>query len=296
MISYKPKIHIISFNSTLDLFINTNQLNINKLNRYKEQYLRIGGKGINIAKVLSTKDCEYQLYTIIGGNNGNRIKDYCNIHSIKAKFVETELETPINIKIINQIDNKTTELNHSGIAYQKKILIDLENLVLNNVNADDYCIITGNIPKTYTISDYCNFAQNLQSKNIKLVIDANGKILKDVIKLKPFLIKPNIEEVSEMLEIENTDLENIISNLKDLLPTETNVLLSLGDKGIVYMNKTERIKLKANKINVINTVGAGDNLLASFIFQLYNRKNISESLNFAKHAAEEYVTKPLNEF
>ena len=195
------------------------------------------------------------------------------------RFLELkEGNTRINIKIKGEVETAINAdgpiINDYSIALLLKKIDDLTN--------DDIVIIAGNVPKNIDSSIYALICKKLYDKNIPFIVDACDKNLIDVLKYNPFLIKPNKEELESTLgvKINNiNDLRKTVLKLKEM--GALNVLVSLGSDGAFLVDDSlNEYVLDAPSINVVNTVGAGDSMLAGFIYGFLKNRNYGEALMY----------------
>ena len=176
----------------------------------------------------------------------------------------------INIKIKS---SEETEINCQGPHITDS---DIEKLFsqLDELKEGDTLILAGSIPNSLPQDIYENILAKLSDRNIRFVVDATQKLLMNVLKYRPFLIKPNRQELSEMFDVEVNTQEDIIKYGKKLQEMgAVNVLVSLGGDGALLIDEYSEIHTMGTvKDKVINTVGSGDSMVAGFIAG-YSSKN-----------------------
>lgn len=272
-------IYTITFNPSLDYVLKVPELSIGKINRSENEKIYIGGKGINVSRVLNTLGMKSIPLGFIAGFTGKELKNKLIEYGIEPEFIETkEGNTRINIKIKGEVETAINangpNINDYSIALLLKKIDDLTN--------DDIVIIAGNIPKNIDSSIYALICKKLYDKNIPFIVDACDKSLIGVLKYNPFLIKPNKEELESTLgvKINNIDdLRKAVLKLKEM--GALNVLVSLGSDGAFLVDDTlNEYALDAPSINVVNTVCAGDSMLAGFIYGFLKNRNYGEALMY----------------
>ena len=272
-------IYTITFNPSLDYVLKVPELAFGKINRSENEKIYIGGKGINVSRVLNTLGMKSIPLGFIAGFTGKELNNKLISYGIDSDFIELkEGNTRINIKIKGEVETAINAdgpiINDYSIALLLKKIDDLTN--------DDIVIIAGNIPKNIDSSIYALICKKLYDKNIPFIVDVCDKSLIGVLKYNPFLIKPNKEELESTLgvKINNIDdLRKAVLKLKEM--GALNVLVSLGSDGAFLVDDTlNEYALDAPSINVVNTVGAGDSMLAGFIYGFLKNRNYGEALMY----------------
>lgn len=184
-------IYTITFNPSLDYIIKLKDFSLGKTNRTEEEFLNVGGKGINVSIVLRNMNCESIAFGFISGFTGDIIKNKCNELGLKNKLIECKSGmSRINVKIL---ENKETEINGQGPLISKDELKQLYKQ-LDDLKNDDILVLSGSVPKNIEETIYKDILLYLKEKNIITVVDAEKNLLINSLMAKPFLIKPNIND------------------------------------------------------------------------------------------------------
>ena len=228
-----------------------------------------GGKGINVSLVLNNLGSKNIATGFIGGFTGQYVKDQLNNKGIDTDFVEVEGLTRINVKIR---DNVETAINGQGPSISKEKVDELINK-LKLLKDNDTLVISGTVASTLPSNIYEIILENLKDKKLNLIIDSNKEILLNTLKYSPLLVKPNKEELEEMFNVKITNNNELIENANKLIKLGArNVIVSLGGDGALLVTQDNHLLLPAPKGKVVNTVGAGDSLVAGFIDE-YNKSH-----------------------
>ena len=266
-------IYTITFNPALDYIMNTGDINLGKTNRSNFEEIVYGGKGINVSVMLSNLGVENTAIAFAAGFTGKELERALKSKNINTDFIYIKNGlTRINVKL-PFVD---TEINASGPEIDFEALNEFYQK-LNVLKDDDILVLAGSIPKTLPENIYEEIMEKLQNKNIKIIVDAEGTLLLNTLKYKPFLIKPNIDELSAIFNKKLENEDDIIKAAKALIEKGAkNVIVSMGDKGAYLVSENGEIyKENAHKITVASAVGAGDSMVAGFI------KGIETSLKYA---------------
>lgn len=257
-------IYTITFNPALDYISQVENFEIGKINRTKTEKILPGGKGLNVSTVLKNLGIESTALGFIAGFTGEELKRSIEEKGIKTDFIKVEKGiTRINVKISS---NEETALNGNGSEITEE---DINRLLekIEKIKKEDMVILAGNIPRCINNDIYEIICKTLEKNNVTFVVDATKELLMNVLKYKPFLIKPNKEELEETFKEKIETKEEIIVHAKKLQQMGAqNVLISLGGEGaILVTTEGKEYYSKAPKGKVLNTVGAGDSMVAGFI-------------------------------
>ena len=257
-------IYTITFNPALDYISQVDDFKIGKINRTKTEKILPGGKGLNVSTVLKNLGIESTALGFIAGFTGNELKKYIEQRGIKTDFINVEKGmTRINVKINS---NEETALNGNGPEITDN---DIKKLLekVKKIKKEDIVILAGNIPKCINNNIYEIICTTLEQNKVTFIVDATKELLMNVLKYKPFLVKPNKEELEETFKETIETKEDIVVHAKRLqLMGAQNVLISLGGDGAILVSKENKVYFsKAPKGKVVNTVGAGDSMVAGFI-------------------------------
>ena len=264
-------IYTITFNPAIDYVVNIDKLNLGITNRSTSESYYYGGKGINVSTILCNLGIKNKALGFVAGFTGDAIEKGAKDAGIDTDFIHLENGiSRINIKIKS---SEETEINCQGPHITDS---DIEKLFsqLDELKEGDTLILAGSIPNSLPQDIYENILAKLSDRNIRFVVDATQKLLMNVLKYRPFLIKPNRQELSEMFGVEINTQEDIIKYGKKLQEMgAVNVLVSLGGDGALLIDEYSEIHTMGTvKDKVINTVGSGDSMVAGFIAG-YSSKN-----------------------
>lgn len=257
-------IYTVTLNPSIDYVVRLESLVTGITNRTTSEEYYFGGKGINVSCVLAELDLESTAFGFVAGFTGEAIEKGIRNDKIITDFIKLEKGiSRINIKIKA---GEETEINCQGPHIEGNELLRLLNKV-DRINDGDTIVIAGNVPNTMPDDVYERILERIKGKKVRIVVDATKKLLLNSLKYKPFLIKPNRQELSEIFETEvstEADIEKYAKELQKL--GAQNVLISLGGDGAMLIDEFgEKHKQGVLKEKVINTVGSGDSMVAGFI-------------------------------
>lgn len=247
-------IHLITLNPAIDEYIELNQLQLGMTHYRNNTNYKLGGKGINVAIVLNNLGCEYRLITTTNSNNKFATEHYkrLNCQLFDHGYIRT------NLKLI--VESEITEVNDRGQQLPEAGKQFFRDYVNSHIQADDYVLIAGN-PHSSDEQFQFELAQLCKSKTNNLIIDSNRFDFLMIMEVKPLLIKPNQQELMDLLpnEEEHVRISQVLQYCSELL-------VSRGAQGLSYYKDGGCINLPGAKGEVINTVGAGDSVVAAYLY------------------------------
>lgn len=257
-------IYTVTFNPAIDYVIGLNQLNIGEVNRASKEQIFFGGKGINVSWILNTLNVDSIALGFVAGFTGEAIEKGISTQGIKTDFVFLDNGfSRINVKMKS---SKETEINGQGPQISEDNIQKLFNK-LDNLKSGDTLVLAGSIPNTLPSDMYEKILKYLSNRGIHFVVDATKELLVNVLKYKPFLIKPNNHELAEIFNVElksNSDIVTYAKKLQDM--GARNVLISMAGDGCILVDEFGKVYTMGVPYGkVINSVGAGDSMVAGFI-------------------------------
>lgn len=269
-------IYTITFNPALDYIVRVEDFKLGEVNRTSYEEVYAGGKGINVSIILKNLGVSSVALGFIAGFTGEEIERRVKKSGCITDFIKLDKGlSRINIKLKSEVES---EINGQGPNITDE---DLEELYkkLDLLDKDDILVLAGSIPKTLPENIYEIILDRISDKKIKCIVDATGELLLNVLKYKPFLIKPNHNELAELFNADIKDEEDIIKYGKELRKLGArNVLISRAGDGAIFINENgEVINCKAPFGRVVNSVGAGDSMVAGFIAGYLKNKDLKEA-------------------
>ncbi|WP_129691003.1 1-phosphofructokinase [Gottfriedia acidiceleris] len=264
-------IYTVTLNPSIDYIVEVDDIGLGKINRMKRENKFPGGKGINVSRVLKRLDVESIALGFVGGFTGDFIKNVLENEKVTSDFVQVEGDSRINIKLKSQLE---TEINGQGPAISEEKL-DQFFYKLKQIKKGDYVVLAGNIPNTLPSDLYEQLTLWGQENGIHIIVDASGKVLLDVVKHRPFFIKPNHHELGDLFDVKITSIEQAIPYGKKLVEMGAqNVGISFAGDGAILITESSVYVSNVPKGEVINSVGAGDSLVAGFVGTYVKTNNI----------------------
>lgn len=256
-------IYTVTFNPSLDYIVSVNDFQLGLTNRTDSELILPGGKGINVSTILMNLGIDSTAFGFAAGFTGEEIIREVEAMGIRSDFIKIDSGiSRINLKLKN-IDG--TEINGSGPEISEEKIEELLRK-LDILGEGDILVLAGSIPASMPADMYSTIMERLQHKNVTFIVDATKDLLINVLKYKPFLIKPNNHEVGELFDVKLTTREEVIPYGKKLQKQGArNVLISMAGEGAVLVAEDGSVyEAPAPKGTLVNAVGAGDSMVAGF--------------------------------
>ena len=257
-------IYTVTLNPSIDYFVHMDSFTIGSTNRSTGEEYYIGGKGINVSCILSELDIKSTALGFVAGFTGEAIEKVLKDKGITTDFIKLKSGiSRINIKL--EADDES-EINCQGPSVSG-IEFDSFMQKTDMISHGDTVILAGNIPNALSDDTYDKILERLKTRDIRIIVDATKNLLVNSLKYKPFLIKPNRQELSEIFDTQITDKADIETYAKKLQSMGArNVIVSLGADGAILIDELGmKHTTGVVKEKVLNTIGAGDSMVAGFI-------------------------------
>lgn len=271
-------IYTITFNPAIDYIVYIDNFKLGGVNRAKNEEIYFGGKGINVSIILRELGVDSKALGFVAGFTGDAIEQGILEMGVKTDFVHLPKGcSRINVKLKS---GEETDMNGRGPEIDRT---SLETLFykLDKLEDGDTLILAGSIPLALPHDIYENIMFRLCHKKLRVVVDATKSLLMNVLKYRPYLIKPNIDELGDLFGVELHDADEVIPYAQELQKKGArNVLVSMAGDGAILLAEDKQIyRCKACSGKVINSVGAGDSMLAGFL------AGIDRGVEYAMHLA-----------
>ncbi len=271
-------IYTVTLNPSIDYLVEVESFQMGKVNRTSYDAKFPGGKGINVSRVLKRLGNGTTALGFIGGQTGEFVKRFLRQEEIFTDFTEIAGDTRINIKLKTGLE---TEINSQGPIISKGNYQQLFSQI-EQLNNNDILILSGSIPPSVPSDVYEAMARSCTQNGIKVVVDTSGKELLNVLPHRPFLIKPNHHELGELFSTEISNIDDAREYGAKLVEAGAqNVIVSMAGQGAVLCSGGESYSANVPKGNVINSVGAGDSMVAGFIGTYERTGDILSAFRFS---------------
>lgn len=268
-------IYTCTLNPSVDYQIDTDQITLGDLNRVRDTAFYPGGKGINVSRVLKNLGTESVALGFIGGFTGAFITNSLKDAGIYTGFMEHDEPTRVNVKV--KATSSETEINGSGANIPEALRQNLLKKI-GQLTADDFLIVSGSRPPSIPFSFYKDIAMIAAEKRIQLVLDIPDVQLVELLSYRPFMLKPNEHELSQMLDRPIRNEEEAIAGAKELVKKGAqHVVVSLGAEGAVLVTNELELHARPPEGELKSSVGAGDSLVAGFLAAYLQGRSVEKA-------------------
>ena len=272
-------IYTVTLNPSLDYIAECKDFTLGATNRTSSEIIYPGGKGINVSIVLSNLGDRTTALGFLAGFTGEHIDSLIKDMGISSRMIKlNEGMSRINLKLKSK---EETELNGMGPNIS---IIDIARLYqkLESITEDDILVLAGSIPPSVSEGLYSDIMERLKEKKIKIVVDATKDLLMNVLDKKPFLIKPNIHELGELFNVKLDSADEALPyalKLKEM--GAVNVIISMGKDGAMMVDEYgNSYTMNSPEGKLVNSVGAGDSLVAGFLHKYLETGNYEEAFRY----------------
>ena len=273
-------IYTVTLNPALDKTFEIPSLTVDAVNRITTMRTDPGGKGINVSKVISKLGGKSVASGILGGDTGRAILSALKSMGLTTCFQFVEGETRTNMKIIDPVRHTNTDLNEPGVTVSEDILEELLDELLEKIIDGDIVVISGSMPKGSPKDTYYTWIRAFRGKGAKVILDADGDLLKAGLKASPYLIKPNNHELSALAGKTLETPEELAETARRLMDDYNiaKIVVSMGGDGALYVTEEETIYAEGLKVPVGSTVGAGDSVVAALAVAEEKGMNLEDTV------------------
>lgn len=250
--------------------------------RIKETITSAGGKGINVSRVIRALGEEVLSLGFKGGHTGEWLVEQLKKLGAMTEFIEVEGESRTNNNIIDRINGTETEVLEIGPMITERNIEDFISIYKKALEKTKILVCSGGLPAGVRDDIYKKLIIEAKKQGIKVILDASGEVLKQGIEARPYLIKPNLRELGGLVNRELKEISDIVEACRSIQRDGVElVLASLGEKGAVLVSTDRTLRVYVPKIEVANTIGCGDSMVAGFAVALSRGLGLEEALRLS---------------
>ncbi|MDR7313798.1 1-phosphofructokinase [Brevibacillus nitrificans] len=271
-------IYTVTLNTSIDYHVWLQTLTPNSIHQALKEWKSAGGKGINVSKVLRNLEQPSVALGFVGGFTGAFIRQELEREGIVHQLISIAEDSRINIKI-----KAGAETDISGVSpyipseAQDQLLGQLDLLT-----REDVLVLAGSVPASMPADFYGMTMQRLRPQGVRVILDAKGMALAHALPERPFLIKPNQHELGELFGVQVTTCEEAVHYARKALDMgASNVIVTLGGNGAVFVSPETELVAQFPKQQAINSIGAGDSVVAGFLYGVSLDWKIKDAFRFA---------------
>jgi 6-phosphofructokinase 2 len=286
-------IYTVTLNPSLDRTVEVEELVYDDVNTIVDERISVGGKGIDVSRVLKELGTESVALGFVGGYNGLELEGRLVSEGIVCNFTHVNNETKTNAVIYQQKKKLQTLLSRSGPQLFPHEIATFFNR-LKEVPKGSYVVISGGVPHDIRESFFAQLITTLKERGVKAVLDTDGEPLRQSVSAGPYLIKPNIHEFGRLLGKNVTEIDEIVEGAKAYLGTIEYIVVSMGAKGVVGISRHGVYHAVPPKVKVRSSTGAGDSLVAGIVFVLSAGGNFEEAVTMGAACGTASTLNPVN--
>ncbi|GAD79965.1 1-phosphofructokinase [Vibrio ezurae] len=275
------KVVTVTLNPALDLTGSVKELDLGSVNLVEQGSLHAAGKGVNVAKVLSELGAEVTVTGFLGKNNPELFSQLFNDIKAKDAFIRVDGATRINVKLIEQ-DGRVSDINFPGVTVTEADIRAFEETLFALAKDHDYFVIAGSLPNGISPQLCASWIKRLHQLGKKVLFDSSRDALRAGLDAKPWLIKPNDEELAEFVGRSLTTAEQCQQAALELADKGIdNIVVSMGANGVMWLEQGIWLFSQPPKAKIVSTVGAGDTLVAGLCWGHMQNMEKEPLLQFA---------------
>lgn len=272
----------VTLNPAIDRTVVIDTFEFGAVNRVQSVREDMGGKGINVARILKSLGSESRAIGYIGRQNLGHVHNLLERDNIQTDFVEIDAATRTNTKLIEMASRTTTDINEAGFSVGPEEIKAIEQKIDELSTVSQFMVFSGSIPKGLPTSFYRDLISQVKRPCLS-VLDADGALLLEGLQSSPAVIKPNIHELESALGVKLESESEIVAACHRLIAQYqiSYVLVSMGGDGSILVTADQALFAQPLKVEVRGTVGAGDSMLAGFIHCLSRKTTLEQALSWA---------------
>ncbi len=267
-------------NPCLDVYYYTDVLKEDDTNRVENPLISPGGKGVNAARVVSRFSENSYLALPLGGCIGRCVKELLEGEGVTSIIVETKEETRVNTILEQRAKGKHILIASKGSPLSQEETEKLKSTICKSCNPK-VLILGGSVPPSLPNTFYAEVVEEFKESKTKVIVDADGELLRKAVERAPFAVKPNKYELERLVGFPLFSFDDVVKASKRVMEFGVEVVIvSLGEHGALCTSREGTFRVVPPKVEVKNTVGAGDSLVGGFAYSIYIGKSIVDSVKF----------------
>lgn len=287
-----PVVLTITPNPAIDMTLQLDRFTAGAVNRVKHAQSHAGGKGVNVAGVLAQLGANVSVTGWLGASNASIFDHFFAARHLADDFVRVPGETRVGLKISDQSNGETTDLNLPGLPISADAQAALLSVIERQVHLGTWVVIGGSLPAGVEASVVAIWIEAIRSRGGKVALDTSGQPLRVGLQHRPDLIKPNAEELSEAVGRPLRTPEDLVTAARDLVGQGIGtVAISMGGDGAILVDSTGAVRTRPPKVEVRSTVGAGDAMVAGMVYAKAVGLPLEEAARLATALGTDAVTR-----
>lgn len=260
------RIATVTLNPAIDQTVRASNFQLNTVNRARSMHFAAGGKGVNVASFLADAGCEVTVTGFLGEENSQIFEQLFKRKNIEDRFIRVPGNTRIGVKIVDEANRHTTDINLPGLPPGEEAVKELLETIEHLSDTCDWFVLSGTLPPGIPENIYATIITRLKAYGKKVVLDTSNNALRNGLLATPTIIKPNIDELQQLVGQTLADEAEIENAARSLLNRGIEmVVISMGEQGAMFVTQTATLVAIPPTVKVKSTVGAGDAMVSGLI-------------------------------
>lgn len=260
------RIATVTLNPAIDQTVRVDHFRPNTVNYAQTMQFAAGGKGVNVASVLADVGYDVAVTGFLGRENADIFEQFFASKHIDDQFVRIPGQTRIGVKIVDEANQQTTDINMPGLPPSTEAMDTLFETMERLAAACDWFVLAGTLPAGVPATTYARLITQLKGHGKKVVLDTSRDALREGVLAGPTIVKPNIDELQQLTGQSLTDEVALEQAARQLLGSEIRlVVISMGERGAMFVDATTALIAVPPQVKVKSTVGAGDAMVAGLV-------------------------------
>lgn len=256
----------VSLNPAIDQSVYVPGFTAGEVNRVEGEQSDPGGKGVNVASFLADLGLPATVTGFLGRDNAAVFEKLFANKAIADHFVRVAGNTRVNIKIIDETQQRVTDINFPGRTLSATDLDTLRQRIVALLPVHDWFVLSGSLPAGAPVGFYAELVSLLKHAGKQVVLDASGEPMRQALAAAPYAIKPNITELEEVLGCRLPDEAAAVAAARELVSRGVElVVISMADRGALFVDARQALHARPPAVKMKSTVGAGDAMVAGLV-------------------------------
>lgn len=275
----------VTLNPSIDVTLWLDGLRSDEANRVLKESREVGGKGINVSRVVQSFGLDNLCLAVAGKDNYAEFVQFLEKAGLRYEILQVEGVVRENLTL--RSEGETIKLNRKGLSMSTMLVGALMALIQSRLRPGDIVVFGGSLPENITVQDYVELILAVKNAGALVAVDSDLLTLEHYRRIAPWLIKPNIHELRHILDVKGNTITDVMEAARVLNRAGVeHALVSLGGNGLICSSRTEDgkescVRVTVPQVEVKSTVGAGDSALAGFIVGCVKGQPLTECARLA---------------